>query len=127
MTLAGTVAARRLVTGKALLGSALVLQPRSVLRLAAGQRRAAVPAWLARVLGARILLQSTVEFLQPTRSVLLGGALIDLAHATSMTPFTLAGRYRRVALASAALAGGTAALSIRAAARLPDEPPEARS
>lgn len=125
MTPTGTLAARRLVTAKALLGSALVLRPSSALSLAAGGRRSAVPAWLARVLGARILLQSTVEFRQPTRGVLLGGALIDLAHATSMIPFTVTGRYRRIALASAALAAGAAALSIRAAARIPYEPLEA--
>lgn len=126
MTPAGTLAARRLVTSKALIGSALVLQPRTVLSLAAG-RRAVVPAWLARILGARILLQSVVEFRQPTRSVLYRGAIIDLAHATSMIPFTITGRYRRIALASATLAAGTAALSIRAAARIPHEAVEART
>jgi hypothetical protein len=115
----GAAASRRLVIGRALLGSVLVLEPGQLLRFAAGRGEPAVPAWLARILGGRILVQSAVEFIRPTRGVLLAGALIDVAHATSMIPFMLSRRHRRIALASAALAAGTAALSIRVAAGIP--------
>ncbi|QXG76196.1 hypothetical protein KUM42_01065 [Modestobacter sp. L9-4] len=41
-------------------------------------------AWIVRVLGARLVAQSAVTLVRPTRAVVLAGAGIDSLHATSM-------------------------------------------
>ena len=63
--------------------------------------------WVARVLGARLVLQHAAVLAAP-RSALVGAASgIDLLHAASMVPLLRSPRYRRAALIS----GGVAAVS----------------
>ena len=79
-----------------------------VLRKITGDR-GVPPAWIVRLLGARLLVQGAPEALRPSSTVLRLGVLVDLTHAASMLA---AGRvwprYRRAALASAAAAGASA-------------------
>jgi hypothetical protein len=110
------VVCRLIRAGRALLAVGLLLQPE---RLAAvvgrGGRRPA--RWLIRLLGARMLAQSGVELAHTTRPVLRAGSAIDALHAASM--LALAARrpdYRRSALASAAVAAGSAAAVATASA-----------
>ncbi len=78
------------------------------------------PAWLVRVLGARLLVQGLLEYVRPRRRVLLVGAAIDLAHAASMLALLLLlPVYRRTASASAAEAVLAAVLTASAAQQLP--------
>ncbi len=63
--------------------------------------------WIARVLGARLVVQHAAVLAAP-RSTLVGAASgIDLLHAATMVPLLRSPRYRRAALIS----GGVAAVS----------------
>jgi hypothetical protein len=60
---------------------------------------------VVRVLGVRQLVQALATSAQPTAAVLVLGVEVDLAHAASMVGSgMLSGRWRRVALADAAIA-----------------------
>jgi hypothetical protein len=110
--------APRLLAG-AHLGQAVVLlaQPPGVLRRITGDH-GVPPAWIVRVLGARILIQAVPEAVSPTPNVLRLGVVVDLAHAASMLAAARVWpRYRRAAMVSAGSAGASAvasALLIRA-------------
>jgi hypothetical protein len=87
---------------------ALLVQPPGVLRSITG-RGSAPPAWIVRVLGARLLAQATSEVIAPGRNLLRLGVLVDLTHAASMLiAARVWPRYRRAALASAGSAGVSA-------------------
>jgi hypothetical protein len=73
--------------------------------------------WLARVLGARLLLQHGVVLLEPHRTLVRAASAIDLLHAASMVPFTASPRYGRAARLSGALAAAYAAVAMAAAPR----------
>jgi hypothetical protein len=76
------------------------------------------PAWLVRLLGARMLGQGLVEMILPDRRRLLTGAAVDASHAASMVGVAaLAPDYRRPALISAAAAGFSAAAARALAGR----------
>jgi hypothetical protein len=71
-----------------------------------------------RVLGGRLVLQNALAWLVPSRSVLLGGAAVDAAHALSMV--AAAARRpgcRRAALTSGATAAASAVAAVAAAGR----------
>jgi hypothetical protein len=62
-------------------------------------------SWVARVLGARVLVQTVVMVARPDRRVFAASAVVDGMHAASMVALAAeADRYRRVALVSAAAA-----------------------
>ena len=73
--------------------------------------------WLARALGARLLLQHGVVFLEPHPVLVRAGSAIDLLHAASMVPFAASARYGRAARLSGALAAAYAAVAMAAAPR----------
>jgi hypothetical protein len=97
----------RLLAG-AHLGQAAVLltQPSGGLVRGIAGDRGLPPAWIVRVLGARILIQAAPEAISAHRMILRLGVFVDLTHAASMvTAARIWPRYRRAALASAASAG----------------------
>jgi hypothetical protein len=97
-----------------LVGSALCAWPVEVTGAIAGSGK--IPAsFVTRVLGARSFVQGVVITIAPTRGVLRAGAGVDITHAISLIPLVIAGRYRRVAAASIALAAAGAALELTAA------------
>lgn len=71
--------------------------------------------WVARVLGARMVVQHATVLARPEPAVLAAGAALDLLHAASMLPFVASARYGRAARISAAVALGSAVLAGRAA------------
>jgi hypothetical protein len=95
-------------------GSLLLIAPATAARLAAGGGRPA-PAWLVRLLGARMVAQAGVSAAllrrgADRRRVLRAGAAVDALHALSMVGAAAAWpRYRAGALASAGAAAASAA------------------
>lgn len=90
-----------------------------------GQRLDQRARQIARILGARHLAQACLSGPAPTIAVLALGAEVDAAHAASMIGLAVSGpRWRRAALASAAVAAGFATAgglaARRAAGRLPE-------
>jgi len=93
-------------------GLALLLAPSQVLRALEGRGNRRTRT-VTRLLGARQLSQAAWSGLRPSRSVLVGGAVIDLVHAgTAMVLGVVDDRWRHVALSDAgiALAWGLAGL-----------------
>ena len=72
--------------------------------------------WVARVLGARLIVQHALVLAAPTAAGIRLSAAVDGLHAASMLPVLLLPRYRRAALVSGGLAAGYA-LAGRALAR----------
>ena len=65
-------------------------------------------AWLARALGARMLVQHAAVLVRPGPGVVTAGAALDVLHAASMLPFLGSARYGRAARVSAGVALGSA-------------------
>lgn len=90
-------------------GTVLLSQPRRVLAL---RDTAGVPGhavFAARLLGARQLTQAIITALAPTPRVIRLGAAVDTLHAcTGVGLAVLVPRWRRTALADAAVAAGFA-------------------
>lgn len=100
---------RGLAASRAVAAAALLACPSLVARSTAKPASSRPPAWIVRVLAGRVLLQTTVQGIHPSRLVGLGGACVDAAHATSLLPLLLNGsRYRRSAAASILEAGAAA-------------------
>ena len=100
------------------LGTMLLLVPDSVLRTVGAGPSDARTRRVARVLGARQLLQGSLAVRYRSRSSVLGGAAVDATHAATM--LALATRrpdYRRPAIASALSAGCFAVAGLRAVGR----------
>ncbi len=94
---------------------ALLLRPRAlVARLCPEFPRSRL--WVARVLGARLLVQHSAVLAGPAAPLVRVASGVELLHAASMVPLLRSPRYRRAALIS----GGIAALS---AAVFPAVPP----
>jgi hypothetical protein len=86
-------------------GALLLTRP----RLVAGLLAPEFPAdrdWVARVLGARLLIQDGALLVRPTRGATVAGSVVDGLHALSMLPLLASDRYRR----AAAVSGGVAAV-----------------
>jgi hypothetical protein len=99
-------------------GSTLLAAPQAVLdRMPAGDARPPVRA-LARVLGARHLIQVTMTLHHTTRSRLIIGAAVDASHAATMA---LLARWRperrELALANAVAAAALAIAGVTAVRR----------
>jgi hypothetical protein len=83
-------------------GAALVVAPGASIQLATGRSPGRRTRRVARVLGARHLVQAALSALAPQPSVLAVGAAADALHAASMLLLALADRgARRVALTDA--------------------------
>jgi hypothetical protein len=89
-------------------GGLLLARPRLAAKLLAPE----FPAdrdWVARVLGARLVVQDTALLLAPTRGAATASAAVDALHAVSMLPWLGSARYRRAAAISGAVAAVGAA------------------
>jgi hypothetical protein len=109
--------ALQLVSGALLSwGAVLLVRPRAV----AGALTPEYPAdrdWVARLLGARLVVQHAVVLALPDRTLVYGGVAVDALHALSMLPFTGSATYRRAALISAGTTGASGALTAALAGR----------
>lgn len=101
---------RAVAAAQVVLGSWLAARPDAAIAAVGIQHRQAPPAWLVRVLGARITTQAALEFARPTRDVARVGAGVDVAHALSMVAVAaVSRRFRRGAALSALIAAASAA------------------
>ncbi|HEX4658889.1 MAG TPA: hypothetical protein VH307_15995 [Streptosporangiaceae bacterium] len=104
---AGTTAAAAggralLLATRASYGVALVTAPGAVIHRATGRSPARRTRQVARLLGARHLIQAAVSAFAPMPEVLAAGAAVDALHAGSMIMLAIADRgARRVALTDA--------------------------
>jgi hypothetical protein len=73
--------------------------------------------WLARALGARLVVQHGAVLVSPSRNVVRLGSAVDLVHAASMVPFVASPHYGRAARVSGAMAAAYAAAALAAAPR----------
>ncbi|MGY1988172.1 hypothetical protein ACI792_18290 [Blastococcus sp. SYSU DS0669] len=103
---------RTLATAGLAAGLALVLRPQGVVA-AIDPRFPDERRWVARVLGARLVVQHGAVLVSPGPRTLRFAAAVDGLHAASMLPALALPRYRPAALVS----GGVAALSALAAQR----------
>jgi hypothetical protein len=99
-------------TARVVWGGALLIAPRALLRAGAGAggdaSRAAIT--VARVLGARHLLQAAVTTAAPTPRVVAFGAVVDALHAVQqLTLAVVSPRWRAAALVDTAIAVALAA------------------
>jgi hypothetical protein len=86
----------------------MVLRPHAVARLASGTG-STPDAAVVRILGGRQLLQGIALLIRPAPLLVIGGLAVDALHAASMVPAAVIWPgYRRAALTSAAVAGGSA-------------------
>lgn len=103
-------AARGLALGRLAVAAQLVIRPHRTGRVAAGGDVGVPPAWLVRILGGRMALQSCAELAYPVPAVLMASAAVDALHAASMGVAAIDPRYRRAAAISAAIAVTSAAV-----------------
>jgi hypothetical protein len=98
-------------------GTVLLLIPGRVIRMGTGRPAGARARNVARLLGARHVLQAAVTVAAVPGAEALGiGAAIDLTHAASMAGLAVIDkRVRRVTLADALIETGFAAVSLSAA------------
>lgn len=111
-----TVPAGLLQAARAGYGGALLIAPGPVIRLVAGRPAGSRARAVARVLGARHLLQAALTAAAPDGPSLGIGAAVDLVHAASMAALALADRpARRLALSDALIESAFAAAGVSAA------------
>jgi hypothetical protein len=98
-------------------GGVLLIVPGPVIRMATGRPASRRACAVARVLGARHLLQAALTTAAPSRADALGaGAAVDLVHAASMAALALADRQvRRLTLSDALIESTFAAAGVSAA------------
>jgi hypothetical protein len=95
-----------------------MVRPRRIIGAVGGSRDEALPAWVVRVLGARITTGSVVSLIWPQRRVLAAAAGVDALHGASMLLVAGASpQYRRLAVVAATEALGAAMLGGWAARR----------
>jgi hypothetical protein len=95
-------------------GTALLLAPASVLRSSGAACSGARTSRVARMLGARQLIQALLAVRHRSRSSSLAGAAVDIAHGATMLALAIrAPAYRRPASASALAAATFAILGLR--------------
>jgi transcriptional regulator GlxA family with amidase domain len=100
---------RTIASAQAVVGCALAVRPDAVSGMVGIRSPHAPPAWLVRVLGARMAAQAGLQMVAPSPDVVLLGAAVDATHAASMaTVAALSKRYRRGAAVSGAIAGASA-------------------
>jgi hypothetical protein len=91
---------------RACYGGALLIAPAGVIKFATGRPASRRACGVARVLGARHLIQAVVTMAASSSAESLGlGALVDLAHAASMAGLAVSDRrVRRLTLSDALIA-----------------------
>jgi hypothetical protein len=95
-------------------GLALLVRPRRVVAALCPEYPDS-RMWVARVLGARLVVQHAVVLATPQQPVVRAASVVDLVHAVSMLPLTGSPRYRRAALISGGVAAAYAVLAPAAA------------
>ncbi len=109
------MSARAFVIVRAAWGTALVAAP-GMLGSAAGRGSSTRPDDVARLLGARHLLQAAVTVIRPNPRVLVVGAAVDALHSASGVALGMFDpRWRRPAFLDATLAAAFTALGLAAA------------
>jgi hypothetical protein len=99
-----------LVLARGAYGIALCVAPGALMGLAGGPPPSRRTRAVARLLGARHLVQAAITSVAPDGAVLLLGAEVDLLHAASMAGLAvLAPRRRRIGLADGLIAAALAA------------------
>jgi hypothetical protein len=107
-----------LAATRASYGGALLIAPGAVIYLATGRRPGRTARRVARLLGARHLIQAGVSAFAPMPAVLAAGAGVDAVHAASMVILAAADRgARRAALTDAVAESVFAAAGVSAAGR----------
>lgn len=97
--------------GSALYGALLLTAPAAAVA-AVGGALTPPPSGIVRVLGARQIGQGAVQLLRPAASTVVAGAAVDGLHALTMVAAAVRWpRYRRVAVASGAVAVASLLLS----------------
>ncbi len=117
MRAATAVPAALLQVVRASYGGALLIVPGPLIRAATGRPAGPRARAVARVLGARHLLQAALTTAAASSSPSLGiGAAVDLAHAASMAALAVADRQvRRLTLSDALIESTFAAAGVSAA------------
>ena len=107
----------RLLAGLGLaVGAALATRPRRVVdALAPEFPRERL--WVARLLGARLVVQHAAVLIAPSPALVRLGSAVDLAHAASMVPLVASPRYGRAARISGGCAAAHAAVALGIAPR----------
>lgn len=101
---------RATAAARAACGVALLLAPERILAWAGGAPVPPAAVTVARVLGARHLVQAGVTAFAPAGPIVGLGAVVDVMHASSDAALAaVAPRWRRAALIDACLAVGLAA------------------
>jgi len=110
--MANSAVIRAVSAGRLALAIGLLVRPERCASLVSFGGRC--PAgWLIRLLGGRLLVQAGCELVTGSRRALRLGAAVDLLHAASMLAAAVRWPgYRRIALASAGLAGASAAVGL---------------
>ncbi|GIF42655.1 hypothetical protein [Actinoplanes xinjiangensis] len=97
-------------TARVVWGGALLIAPQALLRAGAGRDASRAAITVARVLGARHLLQAAVTMAAPTPRVVAFGAVVDALHAVQqLTLAVVSPRWRAAALVDTAIAVALAA------------------
>lgn len=110
-TMAGSPASRAFPVLRGGYGAILLCAPGAVIRLYTGRPADSRSRAVARLLGARHLLQAALTAGMPNAVVLRAGAQVDLAHAASMLALAAADRpLRRAGLADGMIAATFAAM-----------------
>ena len=99
-------------------GVMLVAAPGAVIRLVTGQPSGRRERGVARLLGARHLVQAAITALAPVPGVLAAGAGVDALHTTSMIMLAAVDRRARRAALTDALAEGLFAAAGFSSARM---------
>jgi hypothetical protein len=92
-------------------GLALLARPRQV-AAAVSPEYPPSRLWVARLLGARLLVQHAAVLAAPRPAVLRAAAAVDLVHAASMVPLLRSARYGRAARVTGGGAAGTALAAV---------------
>ncbi len=105
-----TLGTRSLAAAGVVAGLALVTRPRQVADAVAPFPSSRL--WVARLLGARLLVQHAAVLAAPRPAVLRAAAAVDGLHAASMVPLLRSARYGRAARVSGGAAAGTALVAV---------------
>jgi hypothetical protein len=119
-----TATARGLQVVRATYGAALILVPGPAIRLATGRLPSRRACRVARVLGARHLIQAVLTAAAPGRTALAVGGQVDTVHTVSMLLLAVVSRAgRRAALTDALTEAALAAAGFSASIQTRGEEP----
>ncbi|TYP90697.1 hypothetical protein [Blastococcus xanthinilyticus] len=109
----------RLLAAAGLVGGLVLSTRPAAVTAAVAPEYPSARLWVARLLGARLVVQHAVVLVSPGPGALRAVAVVDGLHAASMLPVLLLPRYRRAALVSGAAAAASALAAGRLAGQVP--------